>query len=130
MLYNCGGIFFILSFFVVYILSFGLVRLRTIRLSARVGAHIERRYSRSRGGGMTITDVMIKTPDRKRDWGCEWRHARKRWAEDLGWFFEKKTVSWDLNLDEASWLFGPGRSQSSYGLWDARALLGLMEQSA
>ena len=29
MLYNCGRNFFILSFFVVYILSFGLVRLRT-----------------------------------------------------------------------------------------------------
>ena len=36
MLYNCGGIFFILSIFVLYILSFGLVRLRTFRLSAWV----------------------------------------------------------------------------------------------
>ena len=61
MLYNCGMIFFILSFFVGYILSFGLVRLRTIRLSARVGAHIERRCSRSRGEDVTITDVIIKT---------------------------------------------------------------------
>ena len=34
--------FFILSFFVGYILSFGLVRLRTFRLCARVGARIER----------------------------------------------------------------------------------------
>ena len=42
--------FFILSFFVGYILSFILVRLRTIQLSARVGAHIEHRCSRSRGG--------------------------------------------------------------------------------
>ena len=65
MLYNCGRIFFILSFFVGYILSFGLVRLRTIRLSARVGAYIERRCSRSRGEELTITDVIIKTPDRK-----------------------------------------------------------------
>ena len=32
-----------------YILSFGLVRFRTIRLSAWVGAHIERRCLRSRG---------------------------------------------------------------------------------
>ena len=36
-LYNCGRIFFyILSIFVLYILSFGLVKLRTFRLSAWV----------------------------------------------------------------------------------------------
>ena len=33
-LYNCGRIFFILSFFFLYILSFGLVRTRTFRHSA------------------------------------------------------------------------------------------------
>ena len=55
------GFFFILSFFVGYILSFGLVRLTTIRLSARVGAHIERKCSHSRGEDVTITDV-IKYP--------------------------------------------------------------------
>ena len=60
-----------LSFFVGYILSFGLVRLRTIRLSARVGAHTERRCSRSPGEDVTIIDVIIKTPDRKWDWRCE-----------------------------------------------------------
>ena len=65
MLYNCGMIFFILSFFVGYILSFGLVKLRTIQLSARAGTHIERRCSRSRAEDMTITDVIIKNPDRK-----------------------------------------------------------------
>ena len=43
LLYDCGMIF-ILSFFVGYILSFGLVRLRTIRLSARAGSHIECRW--------------------------------------------------------------------------------------
>ena len=62
--------FFILSFFVVYILSFGLVRLRTIRLSARAGTHIERRCSRSCAKDVTITDVMIKNPDRKCDLGA------------------------------------------------------------
>ena len=46
---------------------------------------------------------MIKTPDRKWDWGCEWCHARKRWAGDFRLFLKKKAVSWDLNLDEASW---------------------------
>ena len=57
--------FFILSFFVVYILSFGLVRLRTIRPSSRAGTHIEGRCSRSHGEDVTITDVIIKPPDRK-----------------------------------------------------------------
>ena len=65
MLYNCGRIFFILSFYVGYILSFSLVRLTTIWLSARVGAHIEHRCSRSRGEDVTITNVIIKTPDKK-----------------------------------------------------------------
>ena len=60
-LYNCGRILiFILSFFVGYILSFGLVRLRSIRLSAQVGAHIERRCSRSHREDVIITDVIIK----------------------------------------------------------------------
>ena len=61
------GFFFILSFFVGYILSFGLVRLRTFRLSARVGAHIEHRCSRLRGDDVTITDVTLKNPDRQLD---------------------------------------------------------------
>ena len=69
LLYNCGMIFLI--FFVGYILSFDLVRLSTVRLSARVGAHIERRCSRSRGEDVTITDVIIKIPNRKWDWRCE-----------------------------------------------------------
>ena len=67
MLYNCGRIFFISSFFIGYILSFSLVRLRSIWLSARVGAHIECRCSHSRREDVIITDVIIKTPDRKCD---------------------------------------------------------------
>ena len=66
-LYNCGRIFF--SFLVGYILSFDLVRLRTIRLSACAGAHTEY-SSRSRVEDVTITNVIIKTPDRKYDWGA------------------------------------------------------------
>ena len=42
--------------------------------------------------------------------------------------FWKKAVSRDLNLDEAS--RDPKLGQSSYGLRDAHALLGQMEQSA
>ena len=60
LLYNCGRIIFILSFFVVYILSFGLVR-----LSARASAHTECRCSRARTEDVTITNVIIKTPNRK-----------------------------------------------------------------
>ena len=45
-----------------------MVRLRTIRLSARAGAHIEC-SSHSRAEDVMITNVIIKTPDRKWDWG-------------------------------------------------------------
>ena len=26
------------------------------------------------------------------DWGCEWRHAQKRWAEDSGIWKKKKQL--------------------------------------
>ena len=68
-IYVRNDFFFMLSFVVGYILSFGLVRVRTIRRSARAGAHIECRCSRSRPKDVTITDVIIKTPDSKCDWG-------------------------------------------------------------
>ena len=55
--------FFLLIIFVNYILSFGLVGLWTIWLSAGAGAHIEY-SSRSRTKDITITNVIIKTPDR------------------------------------------------------------------
>ena len=79
--------------------------------------HIKHGCSRSRGEDVTITDVIIKTPDRKCDWGCEWRHARKRWTEDFGWFF-KKAVSWDLKLDEACWFLDLGEASRvmDYGM--------------
>ena len=128
-LYNCGMIFFILSFFVGYILSFGLVKLRTIWLSARAGTHIECRCSRSCRKDETITGVIIKTPDRNGDCGFEWRHARKRWAEDLGWFL-KKGVSWDLNREKASWFSNLDEASPVVRYVIRRALLGRMEQSA
>ena len=58
-------IFFILSFFVGYILSFGLVRLKTIWFSACAGTLIEHRCSHSCVEDVTIADVIIKTPDRE-----------------------------------------------------------------
>ena len=80
--------FFYLLIFVNYIL-FGLVWLRTVRLNARAGAQIEN-SSRSRAEDVTIINVIIKTLDRKKRLGCEWRHARKRWAGILG-VFEKSS---------------------------------------
>ena len=50
------------------------------------------------GADVTITDVTKKTPDRKWDWGREWHHARRWWAEDFGIW--KKLVSWDSNQEE------------------------------
>ena len=101
MLYNCGMIFFILSFFVGYILSIGLVRLRTFRLSAQVGEHIERRCSRSRGEDVTITDVIIKPPDRN-ELGMWMMSCPEAMGWD-SWVFWKK--QWDLRLDEPSWIW-------------------------
>ena len=100
MLYNCRRIFFILSFFIGYILSFGLVRLRTIQLSAHAGAHIEC-SSCSHAEDVTIANVIIKTPDRKCDWGVNDVIPRSEGLRILVIF--EKAVSWDLSLGEASW---------------------------
>ena len=96
------GFFFILSFFIGYILSFSLVRLRTIWLCARAGGHIEC-SSCSRAEYVTITNVIIKTPDRL---GCEWRHARKRRAGNFGDFWKKQLVEiwhWMRLVEIWSW---------------------------
>ena len=56
------------------------------------------------------------------DWGCEWCHARKQWAEDFGWFF-KKSRSWDSDLDEKSWFLSRARPVQ-LGLWDVPRMVG------
>ena len=96
--------FFLLIFFVNYILSFGLVGLWTIRLGA--GAHIEY-SSRSRAEDMTITNVIIKTPDWK--WTGVWMTSC---PEARIWWFQKRR---ELRFDS-------GQDQSSWGLRDARLL--------
>ena len=121
MLYNWGMFFFILSSFVGYILSFGLVRLRTVRLSALSGSHSEFRCSRSCAEDVTLTNVIIKTPGRKwtgvrmtpcpevRGWEF-WSFSKKTFS-DLGessWVYRIchaffGSVSWDPTLGEASW---------------------------
>ena len=106
LLYNCGMISFILSFFVGYILSFGLVRFRTIRLSARASAHIECRCSRPHSEDMTITNVIIKTPERKRDWGMNDFRPRSDGLRIVV-IFEKKQLteiwSWTKRVEIRSW---------------------------
>ena len=121
------GFFLILLFFVGYILSFGLVRLRTIRFSARVGTHIERRCSRSRGEDVAITDVIIKTPDRKWTGDVNDVMPGSDGLRILGDFW-KKAVSWDLKLDEASW--DPNLGESSWVFEMRRTWWGQMEQLA
>ena len=61
---------------------------------------------------------------------CEWRHVWKRCAKSFGDFWKKKTVSWDLTLDKASWFLNldEARPVGDHGM--RRALLGQMEQSA
>ena len=101
LLYNCGRIFFILSYFVGYILSFVLVRLRIIRLIARAGAHIECSSVTLARGGCDNDKCHNKTPDRNGTvvWMTSCPETRD-W--EFSWFL-KKAVSWDLTLDEASW---------------------------
>ena len=91
-------------FFVGYILSFGLVRLRTIRLSALVEAHIERRED------VTITDVIIKTPNRKWTGDVNDVMPGRDGLRILGDFW-KKAVSWDSDLGEASWFLSLGKAR-------------------
>ena len=94
-------IFLYLSFFVNYILSFGLVGLWTIQLSAGAGAGAHIEYSScSHAVDMIITNVIIKTPDRKCNWGV---YDVMPGSEGLRiWWFLKKAVSWDLTLGRAS----------------------------
>ena len=109
-------IFFILSFFFGYILSFSFVRLRTIWLSAGAGAHIECRCSRSCVEGVAITDIIIKTLDGKRDLDVD---DVMPGSKGLGILviIEKKQLRSDAGRSELR--FGPGRGQSSCGLQDA-----------
>ena len=65
-----------------------------------LGVHIECSCSRACGVDVPITDVTIKTPDRKFIRDVNDINLRKRRAEDLRIW--KKADSWDLDLDEAS----------------------------
>ena len=60
---------------------------------------------------VTITDVTIKTPDRKYDRGREGRHAPE--AMCWGFWNLKKTVSWDSTLEEDTWFSGARRGQTN-----------------
>ena len=134
--------FFLLSFFVGFILSFGLVRLRTIRLSVRAGTHIERRCSCSRGEDVTITNVIIKAPDRKLNWGA---NDVMLGSDGLGFLvilrksgylrFGPGWVQLGLrDVPRVCWVcelrFEAGRGESSGATGCAAGLLGKMERSA
>ena len=98
------GFFFILSFFVGYILSFGLVRLWSVRLLVQVFTH---------GGCDNHKCHNKKTQIGNRAW--VWITS---FPEAMGWEFWwilKKAVSWDLKLGVAS---------PVCGLRDARAFVG------
>ena len=131
MLYNCGMIFFfILSFFVSYILSFGLVRLWTVQLLVQV-------FTLTRGG---CDNHICHNKNRRYKMGlrCEWRHARKRWAGNFDDFWKKQwveiwtgihrafvvSVSWDSTLNEASWDLYLGQSSPAGDYGMHRAFVG------
>ena len=127
MLYNYGMIFLFIIF-VNNVLSFGLVGLWTIRLSACAGAHIGY-SSRSRAEDMTITNVIIKP---------QIGNGTAVWMtscpEAMGWKFGnfEKDVSWDLILGEASPAGGYGIRSAFVGSesWDVtlgRAVQRLVE---
>ena len=114
--------FFTSSFFVSYILSFGLVRLWTIRLSARAGAHIGYSCSRSCAEDVTITNVIIKHPDRKFDWGVNDVMPGSDGLRILVIYEKNSELRSDAGWGEL--IFEPGRSQSSCGLRDAPRVVG------
>ena len=119
MLYNCGRIFFILSFFVGYILSFGLVRLRTIQLSGTCRCiHWVQVFTLAHGG-CDNHRCHNNNPRWEIGMGCEWRHARK-WCTGILGDFEKKAVSWDSDLGEVSWVLVYGIRHVFVGFvsWD------------
>ena len=76
--------FFILSFFVGYILSFGLVRLRTVQLLVQMFTFV--------CGGCDNHKCHNKKPSEKIGQGCDWRHARKWWSGILDDFEKKQLV--------------------------------------
>ena len=68
--------------FVLYILPFGLVRLRTFRLAhGLVRRKHERRCSRTHREDASFTDIKIKPQMRNGTRRCEWRHTPEAWAE-------------------------------------------------
>ena len=115
-------IFFILSFFVGYILSFELIWLRTIRFSARAGTHIERRCSHSCTVDVTITDVIIKTPDRNGT-GI-WMTSCPDVRDWKFWWFWKKSSKLRFGPGWSELRFEAGRGESSWAYGMRRAFVG------
>ena len=84
-------IFLYKSFFVNYILSFSLVGLWTIRLLDQVYRHRVKFRLRRRGYD---NHNCHNKPQIGNGLELEWRHARKRWAENLGILKNTSVESW------------------------------------
>ena len=137
------GFFSYYHFFVGYVLSFSLVRHRTIRLSGRVGAHIEGRCSCSRGEDVKITDVIIKK-NRVGNMTGDVNDVMpgSDGLRILGYFWKKKELveirtpgpgsPEELRFEprRGELIFGPGQGQSSWVYEMRRAWWCQMEQSA
>ena len=120
-------IYLILSIFILYILSY-LVRLRTFRLSAWVGADINAGVH-ARGEDVTITDVTIN-PQIENKTGDV--NDVMPGSDELG-FLVILNKSSKLIWTKMKWVdFSDlARGRSSCLLWGAHArLLGQMKQSA
>ena len=123
---NCRmNLFFILSFFVGCILSFGLVRLRTIRLVHVQGHTLGAMFTLMRGG-CDNHRCHNKNPRWEMRLGCEWRHVRKRWAGILGDFEKKQELMADagrcdllFDLGEASPVGSTGCAAHCWVSWNS-----------
>ena len=76
----------------------------------------------SRAEDVTITNVIIKSPDRKWDWGVNDVMPGSDGLAILMIF--EKAVSWDLSLGEASWDLKLGEASPVCGQRDAHAFVG------
>ena len=98
--------------FVLYILPFGLVRLRTFRL---VHGLVRRRFSRERREDVSFRDIKIKMPDRGDV--NDVMHRKRGLRIFAIW---EKAVCWDFASEEEGWLSDLGEDRRLCVLWAPR----------
>ena len=90
--------------FVLYMLPFGLVRLRTFRsVHGLVRCKHRRRCARAHGEDVSFRDVKIKIPG----WKCDQEVWMTSCTGSVGWGFLRiweKSVSWVLASERESWV--------------------------